>query len=196
MRVVTLGCAAILFWGTAGAQVAPVEDLDGSSPTQNIVDLIGDLEGARDPKCYATASRLEDFMYGTPLSAEARFFKNDLQTRLASDVWRRSSELAIEAGRTEIDPEVLKAALEGLPRTTEQLTGGWSVAAADGAVVQITARDVGQYSSVAYGLRAILAARQDALLDARDLPLAMGDDATRIPHGRTRRVCSGDSPAC
>ena len=47
------------------------------------------LEGVRDPKCYAAAARLEDFMYGTPLSDAARFQKNKLQKRLADVVWRK-----------------------------------------------------------------------------------------------------------
>ena len=44
-----------------------------SVPT--IVDEIGKLEAVRDPKCYATASRLEDFIYGTPLESRTRFEK-------------------------------------------------------------------------------------------------------------------------
>ena len=36
------------------------------------------LESNRDPKCEATAARLEDFIYGTPLTQEARFRKHDL----------------------------------------------------------------------------------------------------------------------
>src|SRR6185436_19123192 len=40
-----------------------------------IIKEIGELESVRDPKCYATASRLEDFIYGTPLEPEARFQK-------------------------------------------------------------------------------------------------------------------------
>ena len=36
-----------------------------------MIDTIAQLEDRRDPKCYATASRLEDFMYGTPLSEGA-----------------------------------------------------------------------------------------------------------------------------
>ena len=47
----------------------------------SIIDQIGELEGARDPKCHATASRLEDLIYGTPLTAEARFAKNDLREK-------------------------------------------------------------------------------------------------------------------
>src|ERR1044071_4400046 len=37
-----------------------------------IINEIGELEGVRDPKCYATASRLADFIYATPLEPEAQ----------------------------------------------------------------------------------------------------------------------------
>ena len=55
-----------------------------------ILTNIEALEARRDPKCYATAARLEDFMYGTPLSEEARFQKNKLQKYLAEVVWRKA----------------------------------------------------------------------------------------------------------
>ena len=177
--VVTMWLSAVVLVATpVSAQSTPTTMIDPVSETRDIIDLIGELEGERDPKCYATAGRLEDFMYGTPLSTEARFVKNDLQTRLASEVWRRASAIAVEAGQTEIDLATLRAGLDGLPVVTKELAGGWSVTAADGAKIRITDRDMGQYSSVAFGLRAILAARQEALLDTRELPLAMGDEAT------------------
>ena len=177
-RLVILWSAmAMFFSAVVQAQSPPNMSVDSDSATQSIVDLIGELEGERDPKCYATASRLEDFMYGTPLSAEARFVKNNLQTRLASAVWRRASNLATDRERVEIGAETLQRALSDYPRVGEQSSAGWTVTAADGEVIRITARDVSQYSSVAYGLRSILAARQQALLDTRELPLPMGDEA-------------------
>ena len=60
----------------------------GAQSLEQILADIESLEADRDPKCYATASRLEDFMYGTPLTDEARFQKNRLQKRLAEIVWR------------------------------------------------------------------------------------------------------------
>ena len=53
-----------------------------SSSISDIIDKIYDLEKERDPKCYATANRLEDFMYGTPLEVEARNLKIDIQKEL------------------------------------------------------------------------------------------------------------------
>ena len=73
---------SIIFLLAVLASPASAQSLD------QILADIEDLEADKDPKCYATASRLEDFMYGTPLSDEARFQKNRLQKRLAEIVWR------------------------------------------------------------------------------------------------------------
>ena len=168
----------LLFLLAAGLATAQTED--NASAARGIVDLIGQFEGERDPKCYATASRLEDFMYGTPLSTEARFVKNDLQTALASSVWRRASEIAAQRERDEIDVETLETTLNEFPTVRRGLSGEWVVTAAGGEAIMIPARDVKQYASVAFGLRAILAARQEAMLDTRELPLPMGDEATGL----------------
>jgi len=45
----------------------------------DILQEIQLLENKNDPKCYAAASRLENFMFGTPLTHDARFNKNNLQ---------------------------------------------------------------------------------------------------------------------
>ena len=50
---------------------------NASSDLDQILAQIEKLEGGNEPKCYATASRLEDFMFGTPLSDIARFHKNN-----------------------------------------------------------------------------------------------------------------------
>ena len=42
------------------------------SDFQPVIGQIEKLESNKDAKCHATASRLENFMYGTPLSFEAR----------------------------------------------------------------------------------------------------------------------------
>src|SRR2546421_10190757 len=60
-----------------------------SVPT--IVDEIGKLEAVRDPKCFATASRLEDFIYGTPLESKTRFEKIALQKPLIRALWEKAS---------------------------------------------------------------------------------------------------------
>src|SRR5258705_10158381 len=73
-----------------------------------IIDEIGQLEGVRDPKCYATASRLEDFIYGTPLEAEARFEKIALQKAFIRAAWTKASA----TGAKEIGVDVLRPILQ------------------------------------------------------------------------------------
>ena len=73
--------------------------------TNDIIDSIQQLESRNDPKCYATASRLEDFMFGTPLSFEARASKNLLQRDLVKDLWLSASVLAAAAHRGAVSNE-------------------------------------------------------------------------------------------
>src|SRR2546426_7857516 len=83
--------------------LAGVAAAQGPSPlprTQTIVEEIRRLEGVRDPKCHATASRLEDLIYGTPLTSEARFRKNDFQTDLVLAIWGAASDKARQRGMT------------------------------------------------------------------------------------------------
>ena len=121
-----------------------------------IIDEIGELEGVRDPKCYATASRLEDFIYGTPLESEARFEKIALQKAYIRDVWTKASAGNLK----EIGVNELKPILQAAVPYTQMPEGNWIVRG-----LLITARDKRQYGSVAYALRAILGVQQDALVD-------------------------------
>src|SRR5215468_4460578 len=89
-----------------------VVSLQAQVPT--IVKEIGDLEGVRDPKCYATASRLEDFIYGTPLEAGARFEKIALQKRLIRDAWVKATAAATTAGKDKIDAGTLRPILQAV----------------------------------------------------------------------------------
>jgi hypothetical protein len=125
-----------------------------------IIEEIGELEGVRDPKCYATASRLEDFIYGTPLESEARFEKIALQKAWIRGVWAKASE----SGAKEIGVDVLRPVLQAAVPYTQMPDGSFVV----GGTV-ITARDKRQYGSVAYALRAILAVQQDALAEGAAL---------------------------
>ena len=125
-----------------------------------IIDEIGELEGVRDPKCYATASRLEDFIYGTPLESEARFEKIALQKAYIRDVWKKAS-----AGNpAEIGVDTLRPLLQAAVPYTQMPEGNWMVRG-----MLVTARDKRQYGSVAYALRAILGVQQDALVDGTKL---------------------------
>src|SRR4051794_29476852 len=66
------------------------------------VNAIEKLENQRDPKCDATATRLENFMYGTPLSVEGREKKTDLQKQLILAVWKEASDEARAHGKDAI----------------------------------------------------------------------------------------------
>lgn len=123
-----------------------------------IIEEIGELESVRDPKCYATASRLEDFIYGTPLESETRFEKIALQKQFIRAAWEKASAAS---AKTEIDAEALRPALQSLVPYAQTPDGSWIV----GGSTVVTARDKRQYGSVAYALRAVLAVQQDALLD-------------------------------
>ena len=97
-----------------------------------IIEEIGELESVRDPKCYATASRLEDFIYGTPLESEARFEKIALQKAFIRGVWTTASD----GKPAEISVDMLRPLLQRAVSYTVMPTGDWIVR---GTV--ITARD-------------------------------------------------------
>src|SRR6185503_13552786 len=97
-----------------------------------IIEEIGELEGIRDPKCYATASRLEDFIYGTPLESEARFEKIALQKAYIRDIWTKASA----GDPKEIGVDALRPVLQSAVPYTQMPTGDWVVRG-----MVITARD-------------------------------------------------------
>jgi enediyne biosynthesis protein E4 len=141
----------------------------GQVPT--IIDEIGELESVRDPKCYATASRLEDFIYGTPLEAEARFEKIALQKAFIRGAWTKASN-----GASTIDAAALRPILQAAVPYTQNADGSWLVRD-----TPVSARDKRQYGSVAYALRAILAVQQDdALADSPAKLAPLSADAVEL----------------
>lgn len=159
--------AGVLFVALALAAVAATAQV----PT--IVNEIGNLENVRDPKCYATAGRLEDFIYGTPLETAARFEKIALQKQLIRDLWMKATAAA--AGQTAIDVEHLRPVLQAAVPYEQTADNNWLVRK----TTVITARDKRQYGSVAYALRAILSVQQDALVDGTKL-LPLDDKAVAM----------------
>jgi len=127
-----------------------------------IIDEIGELEAVRDPKCYATASRLEDFIYGTPLEAGARFEKIALQKAFIRSAWEKAS-----AGAQSIDAAALRPILQAAVPYSQNADGSWLVRG-----TPVTARDKRQYGNVAYALRAVLAVQQDDALSDTGTKLA------------------------
>ncbi|HEV7768641.1 MAG TPA: CRTAC1 family protein [Thermoanaerobaculia bacterium] len=137
-----------------------------------IINEIGELESVRDPKCYATASRLEDFIYGTPLESEARFEKIALQKAFIRSLWQKASVAA--AGQAEISVDALRPVLQAAVPYVQNADGSFRVRD-----VAITARDRRQYGSIAYALRAILSVQQDALYETSTL-VPLSADAVEL----------------
>ena len=157
--------------GQLGAQVATPQ----ASP---IIQQILQLESNSDPKCHATASRLEDFMYGTPLHCEARFLKNQLLKQWVTQSWQSADKLARQQKAESISSAQIEESLSKQPQL-KQVAEGWKVGLSSG-VVTISKRDKRQYSSIAYALRAILAVKQEQLFssEANLLPLDKSAIAT------------------
>lgn len=156
-----------------GAGAGPrVEELETT------VRCIATLEGKRDPKCYATASRLEDFITGTPLSDGARTAKIALQKNMVNRIWSLADASGRAAGSTALSAGDLQPVIATICRFRNSDSGGWIVETADGKDLTIEARDKRQYSTVAYGLRAILAVQQERLLERADSRLPLDTSAT------------------
>lgn len=168
------GLCGLLVLSSSGMALAAEKSADA------IMGEIQKLEAKRDPKCYATASRLEDFMFGTPLTDKARFAKNLLQKQWARAVWQRASVLARDKGAAEVGPEQIRTVLGFAYRTDAD--GHWLLSFPGGAELRIHKDDKRHYGSVAYALRALLAVQQEAMMDVEsDLLLlsAQGVDAIK-----------------
>jgi len=164
-KTLTIGpLASIIYCGLALAN--PVSDIKNNN-IFNILNEIQVLEGKSDPKCYATASRLEDFMYGTPLSDEARFYKNNWQKKLALSIWQWADKNKANDA-VEIDPKLIDQAFQEYVEIIPHISGDWKLRFSskpeENIVIQAT--DFRQYGSVAYSLRAILAVQQENKLSS------------------------------
>jgi len=157
---------------------APLLAQNFTDPTKVGVDVtvnaIEKLENQRDPKCDATANRLENFMYGTPLSVDAREKKIELQKRLILDVWKEASEQARAKSLEQIPVDLLTPIIQRHVRYTFDDAKNAHVKLGDDSELVLEERDIRQYGTVAYALRAILATQQDALLapDVKLVPFA------------------------
>lgn len=131
----------------------------------DILSSIQQLENDKDPKCYATASRLENFMFGTPLSDAARFEKNKLQAQWIAIIWRNASVLASKSNNKEIENKHISQAVESLFQHKKNKEDNWVMTFKKAPQLVINSHDKRQYGSIAYSLRAILAAQQKQSLD-------------------------------
>lgn len=95
--VILLLCVACL----APANFLQAQEIPAYNP---VLSEMGALESQRDAKCHATASRLEDFIYGTPLSAEARQARINFQQTLVSSIWSQYTQWSplCEIGRAHV----------------------------------------------------------------------------------------------
>ncbi len=152
--VYTAVCASVL-------QCAQASD----QSLNKILDAINKLEAKSEPKCYATASRLEDFMFGTPLSDEARFAKNLLQKDFINLIWQQAAQIALQEGEEIILKSHIIAAQNKLFKTEKTEKGHWRLNFNGDQQVTLHKDDKRQYGSIAYSLRAVLAVQQEALLD-------------------------------
>jgi enediyne biosynthesis protein E4 len=147
--------------------------------TQVILDSIGDLEAASDAKCNSTASRFEDFLFGTPLSESARIEKSKLQKALVRRLWYAASDKARAQGSAGITVEGLEEEAGGILTVSELEEGTLEVQFPAHPPLTLSTRRSEQYGSIAYSLRAILAVQQENLLSADPLPLPLTPRATR-----------------
>ncbi|MDO6748363.1 CRTAC1 family protein [Gilvimarinus sp. 1_MG-2023] len=163
--------SCVLFCSTYSLMAMSAQSEDS---VEDIVSQIKLLEKERDPKCYATASRLEDFMFGTPLSKEARFSKNLMQKEFAKFIWKSASEIALKNDLSTVNLDVLNQALKSSISYQRGENDHWQIIYPNKQEIRINKIDKRQYSTVAYSLRAILAVQQESLFDANSklLPIS------------------------
>ncbi|MDH7447522.1 CRTAC1 family protein [Aquimarina sp. 2201CG14-23] len=127
-----------------------------------IIKQIEELEKDKDPKCYATANRLEDFMYGTPLSEDARNFKIEIQKALILYLRKNGSKQAIKESSKTIKPKHLTPVIDAISSFGKNKEGDFLYQFGKG-YIPIAKRDFEQYSSVSYVYRSLLSVEQDFL---------------------------------
>jgi enediyne biosynthesis protein E4 len=133
-----------------------------------IIGQIGNLESQRDPKCHATASRLEDFIYGTPLSFEARNKRIEFQKAYVKTVWLDYTKtLNNHSGKVDQLALFKESEKKFFSYTKDEL--GIQLAFPDNQKLFIPERDFRQYSTVAYAFRAILSVQQSFLFESETL---------------------------
>ncbi len=133
-----------------------------SSGISDIIQKIYDLEKDKDPKCYATANRLEDFMFGTPLDDDARNFKIDFQKTLIYYLKEKGTELALKQRSENITRSQIKEVLQGISEYGNAENGDYYYKLTTGTIT-IKNKDFRQYSSVSYGYRSLLSVEQDLI---------------------------------
>ncbi len=144
----------------------------------DILNAINGLEKGSEPKCYATASRLEDFMYGTPFEDQARFAKNILQKEFIRNTWLQASLIAVAENEEVVLKSHIDSVVNKLFTTEKDKNDHWTLLFNNSKQnLTIHKDDKRQYASIAYSLRAVLAVQQDALMDVEHVFLPLSDNA-------------------
>jgi hypothetical protein len=129
-----------------------------------ILSAIETLESGSDAKCYSSASRFEDFLYGTPLGDEARQAEGNQQKRLVEQIWSAASRVAVEAGEDTLARHRIREQLDEMVRWEDGEEGEIRVQFPTLPDLSLSKLRAEQYASIAYSLRAILSVQQDSLL--------------------------------
>jgi hypothetical protein len=166
--IAVVGPAAALF--ASGQSEKEPETIGG------IIGAIQQLESNRDPKCHATATRLENFMYGTPLSADARFLKVKLQKQLITHLWDAVTA-DVKAGNKGKLADLFKARLAAILKYSRNEKGDVIIRRKQGKPILLEKRDMDHYFSVAYALRTILAVQQEALIRPGASPVTLDQES-------------------
>jgi hypothetical protein len=182
-RAIALALCAALLWLPSlapGARPAPADpaptqehSLPKSAPltgsSDAILAAIEDLESEHDAKCHSTASRFEDFLFGTPLSIDARLAHEEAKKRAALQLWTAASRAASNAGEDTVGSRHVNAEAAKIAVPTQQPDGRIRLELSDGHVVEFAPRRADQYASIAYSLRSLLAVEQEQSLFGRAL---------------------------
>src|SRR5262245_28607296 len=137
-----------------------------------ILAALESLESGHDAKCHSTASRFEDFLYGTPLGDGARSENAEAQKRGVRRLWSGASRRAAAEGAASVRPEHLdpeiaelfaveraedgavRVALPGAaPQSIEQAERAGSRRGAES--IELDPVRVRQYGAISYPLPAI-----------------------------------------
>jgi hypothetical protein len=159
-------------WDTS-SEVAS-SSISSPDPVLSAIEL---LESDRDATCHSSASRFEDFLYGTPLSDEAREAKTELQKQLLKRVWQEASRTAARSGDDTVSAERLRPQIEALLESDEDSDGNLRVTFPGREPLILPKTRVRQYGSISYSLRVILAAQQDFLLSGGEPLLTLTEEA-------------------
>lgn len=127
-----------------------------------IIEKINSLEKEKDPKCYATANRLEDFMYGTPLDESARNLKIEIQKALILHLRKKGTENAKQQKVNTITFNALRDVVNSISTYRKNANGDFLYQYGSG-YITISKLDFKQYSSVSYAYRSILSVEQDLM---------------------------------